>query len=253
MRGHVLRNTRERLVPTLQEHGPGTYEYRVHLARYTFAAHHICGVVLDIACGTGYGSRYILQTGCARVIGVDRSFEAVEYAVAHCNGPNFIVADGQQLPFPAGAFSAVVSLETIEHVPEPESFLHELHRVLRPGGRLILSTPNYRRGRFLSPFHVRELRHEELEALLWEVFRSDIAWFGQVEVEQRRRATEILRSVTESIAALDRSNVRSRFVSSRLREAIARLSLGVRSDSVDIFPWHPMCLYQIAIVEKHPS
>jgi len=56
---------------------------------------------------------------------------------------DFAVADIQQMPFPEAAFDTVFSCETIEHVPDPACAVRELARVLRPGGRLFLSTPNY--------------------------------------------------------------------------------------------------------------
>ncbi len=237
-------------MPTLPEHRPGTYEYTLHLTRYIFAAQYVHGAVLDIACGTGYGSRYLLQAGCAQVIGVDLSAEAVQYAVSYYNGPTFIVADGQNLPFPTNTFSSVVCLETIEHVHDPETFLQELRRVLTSGGRVILSTPNYRGGTFLSHFHMQEFRHEELQALLSKVFKSEIAWFGQFDVAQRGWTLTILRSIIDSVVALDKFNIRLRFIPYRFRDAILRYALGIQGEPDDIFPWKPTCLYQIAVLEK---
>ncbi len=246
----ALPNASERLVPMLREHRPETYEYTLHLTKYIFAAQYVHGVVLDIGCGPGYGSKYLLQVGCAQIIGVDLSFEAVQYAVASYNGPRFIVADGQNLPFLTSTFSSVVCLETIEHVHAPEAFLRELYRVLKSGGKLILSTPNYRGGTFLSHFHMQEFRQEELQALLSKVFKSEIEWFGQFDVDERGWTLTILSSIIDSVVAQDRSNIRLKLIPYRFRDAVLRYALGVRGEPDDIFPWKPTCLYQIAVLEK---
>ena len=62
-------------------------------------------------------------------------------------GVSWLVASMQQIPVHDAAFDTIISCETIEHVPHPQQAIHELRRVLRPGGRLFLTTPNY-----LGPF-----------------------------------------------------------------------------------------------------
>lgn len=238
----------ERLVPTFREQGPGTSEYAAHVDRYAFAAGYSGGIVLDVACGTGYGSRYLLEAGSDLVVGVDLSAEAVRHAVAHFGGPRFVVADGQVLPFQRSVFSSVVCLETIEHVADPEALLHELRRVLTPGGRLILSTPNYRGGRYLSPFHVHEFRHDELHALVAKTFRAEIRWFGQLAADEPRLSSRVLRSIVDVAIDLDRFNVRARLIPYRLRQSLLQRSLGIRNRPSRVSDWQPACLYQIAVV-----
>ena len=149
----------------------------MHAARYAFGTKHVTGHrVLDIACGTGYGLR-ILSSPARTVIGVDLDFTAARSALDA--GP-VVVAKGAALPFRTSAFDAVTSFETIEHLEHRAEFLAELGRVLVPGGRLVLSTPNacYTRpvnGRPRNPFHVFEYVPEELDQ---EVKR----YFGDVEV-----------------------------------------------------------------------
>lgn len=239
----------ERLVPTFREQAPGTSEYAAHVDRYAFAALHSRGVVLDIACGTGYGSRYLLEAGSDLVVGVDLSVEAVRHAVAHFGGPRFVVADGQVLPFQRSAFSSVVCLETIEHVADPDALLHEIRRVLTPGGRLVLSTPNYRGGRYLSPFHVREFGHDELQALVANAFGSEIRWFGQLVAQQPRLPSKLLRSIVDMVIDLDRFNVRARLIPYGIRQSLLQRSLGTLHQPSQVSEWHPACLYQLAVVQ----
>jgi ubiquinone/menaquinone biosynthesis C-methylase UbiE len=101
--------------------------------------------VLEIGCGRGGFSRYLLECG-ADLVAADFSDAAVALTNRLLlNQPNFeaVVADIQNLPFSDNAFDVVISLETLEHVPEPDKGLSELVRVTKTGGKLIISTPNY--------------------------------------------------------------------------------------------------------------
>ncbi len=231
------------------EPGP-RQRHTLHLTKYMFAARYIHGLVLDLACGPGYGSKLLWQEGHTQVIGVDLSTEIVRYAVASYPGPSFVIADGEKLPFFAGTFSSAVCLETLEHVSRPEVLLQELHRVLRPGGRLVLSTPNYIGNGFLSRAHRREFTHDDLESLLSAVFKPNITWFGQFDAPKRGPTLRILRGILDRAVARDQSNLRFKVLPPLIRDAVLRYALGVRGDPDDILPWKPNCLYQIAVLEK---
>ena len=115
-----------------------------HLHRYLMAREFVAGkVVLDIACGEGYGSA-LLAEAAARVIGVDISPEAVAHASAVYGRPNtmFQVGHCAEIPLSRASVDAVVSFETIEHHAEHEAMFMEIKRVLRPGGLLIMSSPD---------------------------------------------------------------------------------------------------------------
>jgi SAM-dependent methyltransferase len=142
-----------------------------HLARYRWAAARASGLrVLDAACGTGYGSRILLEAGARRVTSMDLSSEA--------SGPAFVRADVSRLPARDGAFDLYVSFETLEHVDDDEALVREARRVLAPGGRFLCSTPNRNllspgltlRDRPRNPYHVREYSIAEFEGLLTRVF-----------------------------------------------------------------------------------
>lgn len=143
-----------------------------HLARYLFAQRFSSGkLVLDAACGSGYGSAMLAENASA-VVGVDISQEAVDYSRAHYAASNlrFSAADCLALPFPADHFDLVVAFEIVEHLHDPAAFLAELDRVLKPSGLLIISTPNRlyyteERGE-INPFHEREFTYTEFDELL---------------------------------------------------------------------------------------
>jgi SAM-dependent methyltransferase len=118
---------------------PRTKEECEHLARYEWAASQVHGEVLDLACGTGYGSRLLAHS--ARVIGVDRDEQSVQKARSRVSGA-FLVAEVPPIPLASDAFDFVISFETVEHISDELGFVREIARVLRPGGTLLISSPN---------------------------------------------------------------------------------------------------------------
>lgn len=135
----ALESTGERFLPGME----GAIEVE-HLHRYILACELARGRdVLDVACGEGYGSN--LLAGVARsVVGVDIADSAVAHARAQYTRQNlrFVQGDCALLPLEDASVDLVVSFETIEHHDQHEAMLAEIDRVLRPGGSLIISSPN---------------------------------------------------------------------------------------------------------------
>jgi 2-polyprenyl-3-methyl-5-hydroxy-6-metoxy-1,4-benzoquinol methylase len=146
-----------------------------HYLRYLFAMQFCVGkAVLDIGSGEGYGSSILGQVA-AKVNGTDLLAEAVDFARQHYGTESVIFSQGdlRDIPHPDAAFDVVVSFETLEHVTEHERFVAEIKRVLRPGGLLVMSSPDrdvYLRGLQPNPFHRRELNRNEFSALLAQFF-----------------------------------------------------------------------------------
>jgi SAM-dependent methyltransferase len=143
-----------------------------HRARYHWAAQVAAGKrVLDAGCGLGYGIEILSSAEAAEVIGLDLNSEAVEEARRRINGAGTIQqGDIQGLDFGDDSFDLVVCFETIEHVEKAPAALAEFHRVLRPDGVLLLSSPNpdaYPSG---NEHHVREYKPGELVDLVREHF-----------------------------------------------------------------------------------
>lgn len=149
-----------------------------HFHRYALAAEQVAGLrVLDIASGEGYGSA-MLADAAASVDGVDISPEAVGAANVRYGRPEklkFHVGDAAAIPFGDATFDAVVSFETIEHIPSPKDLLREIKRVLKPGGFAMISTPNksvYNRGlKEPNHFHLCEMEMGEFTTLLEDYFK----------------------------------------------------------------------------------
>lgn len=99
--------------------------------------------VLEIGCGRGAFARHVASLGPSLLVACDYSEVAVRMAADLSQEPDYAVADIQRLPFAEDSFDLVISCETIEHVPNPSTAVAELSRVLRPGGTLLLTTPNY--------------------------------------------------------------------------------------------------------------
>ncbi len=160
---------------------PRTVGELEHAARYRWAGPRVAGRVLDVACGTGYGSELLATDH--EVTGIDRDEGSIRRARSRCQA-EFIVAEVPPLPVPAAAFDAIVSFETIEHVEDDRGLVREFRRALRPGGTLLLSTPNAAatlgESAAANPWHVREYRLDEIRRLLAEAGEFDsIEVFGQ--------------------------------------------------------------------------
>jgi SAM-dependent methyltransferase len=143
-----------------------------HLARYALAADWVRprDVVLDCACGLGYGTALLARrSGCERIIGVDVDGDAIAYAEDNFGNSGFVQfvqASGTDLRFIADkSVDLIVSFETIEHVDDYDALLLEFARVLRPDGRLIASVPNLwvdESGRDPNPYHLHAFDYAKI-------------------------------------------------------------------------------------------
>jgi SAM-dependent methyltransferase len=96
---------------------------------------------LDVGCATGAAVRAASAT-VRLAAGIDRSAAMVHRARARARAlPNamFLLADAEQLPFPAATFTAVLSTATLRHFGDPERAVREMVRVVRPGGRIVVA------------------------------------------------------------------------------------------------------------------
>jgi SAM-dependent methyltransferase len=174
--------TGERTLPGIPDE---TYWFERHVVAYRLAADLVrsssAGVALDAGCGEGYGLRMLADAGATRVFGVDLD----EAVVAHvrsayaADDPRIEAhaAELMSLPLADGEVDLTVSFQVIEHLHDIPGYLRSLRRVTRPGGTVVIATPN--RLTFtpdsdvpVNPFHTREFTADELRE---ELTAADLA------------------------------------------------------------------------------
>jgi SAM-dependent methyltransferase len=191
----ALSLTGERTLPDVPAEN---YWFRRHLAVYEWIAARVGGLdVVDMACGEGYGAD-VLARRAAHVTGVDANPEAHEHARLKYTRPGvrFVRDLVEAYSEPC---DAVVFLQTIEHVQNPEEVLAHFREMLRPGGVAYVTTPNLLTlappgaEKSDNPWHVKEYRAHEFRELcesvfdeveLLGVFHARKLWMHELAIER---------------------------------------------------------------------
>jgi SAM-dependent methyltransferase len=158
--------TGERTVPGVPAEN---YWYRRHEAayRWVLATHPVHGaVVVEAGCGEGYGAALIAAAGAAVVAGLDLDHPTLVHAARRYPAVSAVLANLVALPVATAAADLVVGSQVLEHLWDQDAFVAECARVLRPGGALVVTTPNRRTFPPGNLFHHRELDDAELAALV---------------------------------------------------------------------------------------
>ena len=158
-----------------------------HLHRYYEAKKYLKEgeLVLDLACGSGYGSDILSETKHCIIYGGDIEPEVIAECKkdwANNQSLHFEVMDATNLRFDDHFFDKIISLETIEHLTGYQKMVAEFSRVTKPGGTVIISTPNIKilspGGKIINPYHTQEFTYDELKAVLTAEFK-EIVIYGQ--------------------------------------------------------------------------
>lgn len=160
-------------------------EAAIHCARYAIAKPLVAGKrVLDIACGEGYGSYLLKEAGAASVVGVDID----EATIARCResfqgpGLEFRVGRAEAVAeiFARGEFDVVISVETLEHLGDPETFLRGIKHAVKDGGTVVITCPNdgwyYGDSGRSNPFHKSRYSFEDFKKLTSSVLGKKAQW-----------------------------------------------------------------------------
>lgn len=169
------------------------FVFQRSLLAYHEAAKRIGGDVLEIGTGAGYGIEVVAPHATSFVT-LDKHTPSPE--LLRMPNVTFHCAAVPPLPFDANRFDCVISFQVIEHIRHDLDLVREVKRVLRPGGKFILTTPNAPMSLTRNPWHVREYTADELRNILECEFSSveALGVFGDEKVmeyyAQNRRSVE---------------------------------------------------------------
>jgi len=155
--------------------------YERHFHRYKYFLQHIRSSddILDIACGSGYGSQ-ILAGKAKSVHGVDTDAKTIEYAKRNYMKPNVRFSSSPIESFsPKKRYDKIISVETIEHLKDPEAYLARARGWLKPGGVIWLTCPLSEPDKedTSNPFHISSLTYGTLKAMMLKQF-SKVDFFN---------------------------------------------------------------------------
>lgn len=130
----------------------------------------IAGNTLEIGCGEGYGID-IYKENTSSLTLIDKSSQAV--SLLRQKHPKACVIK-KRVPeltgIPDNSYDSIIAFQVIEHLDNDRLFLNEIHRVLKPGGKAYITTPNKSKTIVSNPWHYREYNLNELNSLLADTF-----------------------------------------------------------------------------------
>ena len=227
---HPLPLTGERTLPGV----PGEeYWFARHEAAYrwvatTHAARLRDAVVVEAGSGEGYGAALLRAAGARVVVALEYDAAAVAHARATYADVGTTRANLAAMPLAPGSADVVVTLQVVEHLWDLRGFLRDCATVLRPGGLIVVTTPNRpvfspglgRGERPTNPFHVEELDAEQLRDLLVGAGLADVELLGlhhgeRIAAWERTHGSLVAAQVASVLATTDVTDHR---VASRARK-----------------------------------
>ena len=146
--------------------------FQRHMIAYLEASLLINGTVLEIGCGEGYGIKELAGKS-SRYIAVDKFETIIEESLMKSNNIEFHKMEIPPLSnIASNSIDFVVTFQVIEHIVDDVFFLKEIYRVLKEGGKLLLTTPNKLMSLTRNPWHIREYNPVEMEDVLKTSFNT---------------------------------------------------------------------------------
>ena len=144
------------------------------LSAYVFSEKHINGDVLELGCGEGRGIDIILNKSKS-FTAIDKISEITERLSLKYPEEKFISSSFPPLNnIEDNSFDTIVSFQVIEHISNDKLFIEEIYRILKPGGKALISTPNIKMTLTRNPWHIREYTSRQLQELAKKVFKKII-------------------------------------------------------------------------------
>jgi SAM-dependent methyltransferase len=232
-----------------------------HVAAYRLSARFLPpGRVLDLGCGIGHS---FSELAPRESVGLDIDAEALRD-----QDRETVVADMRAIPFPDDSFGSVISVQSIEHVPDPARVLAEAARVLEPDGVAVFVTPNRltfaRPDEIIDPYHYVEYNAEELleaadrffaDIRLWGLFGS--ARYSALVAEERSKLDALLRRDPLRLRRFVPRSIRQTLYDRRLRRERTDADPSALAIGVDDFElWSTgldQCLDIVAVCSRPPA
>jgi len=146
--------------------------YQRHLIAYKEAAKIVSGTVLEVGSGEGYGIMELAPI-TEKYIAVDKYDTHISDKLNEENDITFIKTEVPPLKgIDNDSVDFVVTFQVIEHIQNYELFLKEIKRVLKPGGKLIMTTPNIKMSLTRNPWHIREYNLQQMGNIVKSVFEK---------------------------------------------------------------------------------
>jgi SAM-dependent methyltransferase len=177
------------------------YVFQRSLLAYLKAAEIVSGDVLEVGCGMGYGVQHI-SPKADKYVTIDKFPTELDFS----KFPNVEFRQMTVPPFKGiedNTFDYVVSFQVIEHIEDDNAFVKEIARVLKPGGKFIVTTPNIKMSITRNPWHVREYTIDQLKTLLRKYF-SDVEALG---VSGNDKIMEYYEANKKSVAKITRFDI----------------------------------------------
>ncbi len=176
------------------------YVFQRSVLAYHKATEIISGRVLEIGTGSGYGIE-IISEKAEEFVTIDKHNANIQFAEG--KGQNVKFLQMKVPPFEGiedETFDFVISFQVIEHIKKDKDFVKEIARVLKPGGKFVVTTPNKKMSLTRNPWHVREYLVDELEILLLNDFKEveKLGVFGNEKImEYYRKNKEGVKKITK--------------------------------------------------------
>lgn len=195
-----------------------------HRAPYVHALDHVSGGrVLDLGCGSGYGTAELADS-LPRIVGLDR---IAPDRTNQRENVDWVRADLRGNPLASDSFHLIVSFQVIEHLEDPTLYLEAMARLLRPEGLAILTTPNLLTSDRENPYHVHEYTGDELSGVLERHFDAvEMRGVGMSEPAARYHEARLQR--IRRIVRIDPLRLRHRLPQGLVEWLFAQFALLVR-------------------------